>query len=119
MDKFPGMLGLSSRRHDDTTTVVVTGEVDIATTAQLQAYAEKALGHAPARVVLEMSGVSFFAAAGLNVLAALERLAAECGVELFLGEVSPAVNRMLHITGLQQRYPSAVPAMHPELPEPR
>lgn len=119
MGEFPGMLGLSSRRRDGTTTVVVAGEVDIATTPQFQAYAEKALAGGSSRVVLEMADVSFFAAAGLRVLDALARSATECGVEFSLGEVSPAVYRLIRITGQHERYPSAVPSTPPKLAEPR
>jgi len=94
-----GTLYLSSQKQDGTTTVTVTGEVDIATASQLRDYAEEALRPAPRRLVIDMGGVSFFAAAGISVLSALADSAAGHGTELLLGEVSPAVTRVLLAVG--------------------
>jgi anti-sigma B factor antagonist len=102
-----GTLHLSSRRLNGTATVIVVGELDIATVGQLNAYVHRALAAAPRRLILNMSGVTFIASAGLGVLAELADSAAGCGAELLLGEVSPAVTRLLEIFGMAERYRSA------------
>jgi stage II sporulation protein AA (anti-sigma F factor antagonist) len=102
-----GTLYLTSQRWNDTTTVTVAGELDISTADQLQAYAEEALRSAPRRLVLDLSGVSFFSAAGITVLSALVDSAAADGTELLLGEVSSAVTRVLGTLGMAGHYPSA------------
>ena len=102
-----GTLYLASQRRNDTTTVTVAGELDISTAGQLQAYAEEALRSAPRRLVLDLSGVSFFSAAGVTVLTELVDSAAAYGTDLLLGEVSPAVTRVLRALGMAGQYPLA------------
>jgi anti-sigma B factor antagonist len=102
-----GTLRLSSRRRNGTATVIVVGELDIATADQLLAYVQKVLDLAPRQLILDMTGVSFIAAAGLGVLAVLAGSAAGYGAEFLLGEVSPAVARLLKVAGMAERYPSA------------
>ena len=102
------LLRLSSLRCDATTTVLVTGELDIATTGQMHAYVEYVLGEpGTTRVILDMRGVSFIAAAGIGLLTELRNTAALRGTELLLGEVSPVVARLLALVGLAGQYPSA------------
>jgi anti-sigma B factor antagonist len=103
----PGTLHLSSQRRNGTTTVAVAGELDIATADQLLAHAQNALDLAPRRLILDMSGVTFIAAAGIGVLVVVAGSAAVCGAEFLLGEVSPAVTRLLKIAGMAECYPSA------------
>jgi anti-sigma B factor antagonist len=88
---------------------MVSGELDIATTGPLRAHFEQVLAQArPARIILDMRGVSFIAAAGIGLLAELRNTAALHGVELLLGDRSPAVTRLLKLVGLAGQYPSAV-----------
>jgi anti-sigma B factor antagonist len=103
----PGTLHLSHQGRNGTTTVTVAGELDIATAGQLLAYAQHALDLAPRRLILDMSGVTFIAAAGIGVLVVLGGSAAGCGTEFLLGELSPAVTRLLKIARMAECYPSA------------
>jgi anti-sigma B factor antagonist len=101
-------LRLSSLRCDATTTVLVTGELDIATTGQMHAFVEYVLGEPGiTRIILDMRGVTFIVAAGIGLLAELRNTAALRGTELLLGEVSPVVTRLLALVGLAGQYPSA------------
>ena len=102
-----GTLYLTSQRWNGTTTVTVAGELDVSTADQLQVYAEEALRSAPRLLVLDLSGVSFFSAAGVTVLTALVDSAATYGTDLLLGEVSSAVNRVLRVLGMAGHYPLA------------
>lgn len=105
----PGRLRLAAHRWDDVVTVTVAGELDVATAGQLRAYAEEALQSDIRELVLDLAGVSFIAAAGLGVLVALSASAARRDAKLCLGEVSPAVERLLRITGMDGRFPLAPP----------
>jgi len=99
-------LCLSRRRRDGTTWVLVSGELDIATTGQLRAYVEQALAEpGTGRLILDMRGVSFIAAAGVGLLAELRDTAARREVELLLGDLSPVVTRLLTLVGLAGQYP--------------
>ncbi|HXL89966.1 MAG TPA: STAS domain-containing protein [Streptosporangiaceae bacterium] len=101
-------LRLSSLSCEGTTTVLVSGELDIATTGQVRAYVERALGESgTTRVILDMRGITFIAAAGIGLLAELRNTAALCGTELLLGDLSPVVIRLLALVGLAGQYPLA------------
>lgn len=102
----PVGLALSSRLNDDTMTVIVTGELDIATAGHLRTHVQEILHGGATRVILEMTGVSFIAAAGLSVLVALADSATAYDTMLQLGRVSPTVTRVLEITGLDERFPT-------------
>ena len=104
----PSSLRLASRKSDSTTTVLVSGELDIATTGQLRAYVEHALAEpGTERIVLDMRGISFIAAAGVGLLAELRNTAVQFGSELLLGDVSPVVTRLLTLVGHAGQHPSA------------
>jgi anti-sigma B factor antagonist len=101
-------LTLSSQTLDGTTTMLVSGELDIATTGQLRARFEQVLtDDKPARIILDMRAVTFIAAAGIGLLSELSDMAARHDSVLLLGEVSPVVTRLLTIVGLAGHYPSA------------
>jgi len=107
-------LGLSTRKCGGTTTVLVSGELDIATTGPLRAYVERALGESgTARIILDMRGISFIAAAGIRLISELGDTAGRHGAELLLGDVSPVVTRLLALVGLAGQYPSATVTSRP------
>ncbi|MFG2002134.1 STAS domain-containing protein [Spirillospora sp. NPDC048911] len=100
-----GVLCLSNHRNGHTVTVTITGELDVATADRLLRHVDRTLRGDVTGVVLDMTEVSFIAAAGLGVLVALAESAAEHDTMLRLGDVSPMVARLLDITGLTQRFP--------------
>jgi anti-anti-sigma factor len=79
-------------------TLIVRGEVDLATAAQLR---EAVLRHLPAArsLRLDLSGVTFMDSSGLHVLIASQRRAAQLGNQLVIYRVSPAVERLLQVSG--------------------
>ncbi len=60
---------------------------------------------APARVELDLSGVTFMNSAGMAVLVQLQRLAAPRGIEVALVDPAPVVVRPLQLSGLWRRFP--------------
>ena len=64
-------LTVSTRRTDDCPVVEVTGELDIATADLLDLHLHDVITrHGPARIVLDLSGLTFCDASGLRVLVA-------------------------------------------------
>jgi anti-sigma B factor antagonist len=96
---------LSVSRAGDTVTVIVVGEVDVATAeplrdcvgAVLASVGERRLAE---RVVVQFDRVSFIDASGLGALVALRRMAHREGTPLTLAGVAPAQWRLLVLTGL-------------------
>jgi anti-sigma B factor antagonist len=86
--------------------VAVTGEVDLSTAAQLERFV---LASIPAQrvpppgLVLDLSGVEFFGAAGIAVLLSAQERIEQVGGWLRLLDVPPIVTRILVVTDLQDR----------------
>jgi anti-sigma B factor antagonist len=78
--------------------LIVRGEVDLATATQLQ---EAVLRHLSAErsLWLDLAGVTFMDSSGLHVLIASQRRAAPLGSPLVIARASPAVERLLQVTG--------------------
>lgn len=98
----PGTLGATWRRdRDGVVTVVVAGEVDLATRDRLAAVLTRALTELrPARLVVDLARVPFMDAAGLGVLMAARRRAERTGVGLAVAHPSPMITLLLRLTGL-------------------
>lgn len=86
------------------TTVYVEGDVDLATAGLLSAAADRALDGAPLRVVVNLSQVTFFSAAGLTVLLRLRERADRAAIDLVLREPSPAVRTVLDIVDAARHF---------------
>ena len=82
--------------------VHVTGEVDMATEAKLRAAVTDAVSTEPAALVLDLTGVTFFASAGLHVLVDVQHEATASGLDLLVAADNRAVLRPLQITGVDQ-----------------
>jgi anti-sigma B factor antagonist len=96
-------LGLSSRQLGSAVLVIdITGELDIATAVQLQAYLVEKTAARPGHVVLGLRGVTFLASCGLGVLVAAHRGGGDIHGKLHLtGAMSNrVVKRVLDVTGL-------------------
>lgn len=75
------------------------GEVDISTADLLTECGLRELSTGPTSLVLDLSGVTFFSAAGLRALLALRDAAAQ-GTQLVLLDPSPSVRLVLELSGL-------------------
>ena len=82
--------------------VRVTGEVDMASEMLLRRHLTEAMAAEPATVVLDLTGVTFFASAGLHVLVDVQHDAAAKGMDLRVVADSRIVLRPLQITGVDQ-----------------
>ncbi len=95
-------LTLGVRPGDDRTVVVVSGEVDVCTEASLQQALLRIMREHGARLLLDVSGVSFMDCAGLRALLTTRRRAELHGGFMRLIAVSRAVRRIIELTGAHE-----------------
>ena len=93
--------------------VVVMGELDVATAWRLRQRVLAATGGGCSRVVLDGKDVTFVDAAGLGALAGMAEERARGGVRLELRNPSPALCRLLALTGVPARLRLAVEPIEP------
>ena len=95
-------LTLDVRRGDDGIVVAVSGEVDVCTEALLQQALLRIMDEHGARLLLDVSGVSFMDCAGLRALLTTRRRAELHGGFIRLIAVSRAVRRIIELTGAHE-----------------
>jgi anti-sigma B factor antagonist len=93
----PAEIGVS-RGSDGGWTVVVRGEVDIATSPVLRAELERLDGDAP--VVIDVTDMTFIDSSGLGVLVEFLKRRRESGTAMTLRGMQEPVRRVFEITGL-------------------
>ena len=90
--------------------VSVTGELDIATAEQAYSYISEVIDGRPARVTVDMSGLTFYDASGLGALARIARHAGQAGRQLMLTSARPSLMKIMRITGLDRAFPELLPS---------
>lgn len=90
-------LAIDVRREAAPTVLSLTGEVDLLTAPQLR---ERLHVVPDGDLVLDLSGVEFFSAAGLRVLHEAHERRQAAGTTMMLTAVPGRINRLLRITGL-------------------
>lgn len=83
---------------------VVHGELDIATASVLEAALAEATGPSTGRIDVDLRGVRFMDAAGLNALIKADNLARRHGGRVRIRGSSSPVSRILNITRLDARF---------------
>ena len=93
--------GFSIETTDEMGSVVVraAGEIDVATAPQIETEL-LALIEKGGNVTLDLGAVSFIDSSGLRALVTARQRAEECSVSFALAGRSPAVDRLLQVTGL-------------------
>src|SRR3712207_6032829 len=81
-------------------TVTVVGEVDLATSTRLNRELDAVLDRAPERLRIDLAGVGFMDTSGIAVLIKARRRAMELDARFTVISTSPAIGRLLEITGL-------------------
>jgi anti-sigma B factor antagonist len=100
-DAYP--LGMANPSRP--TTVRLSGEIDIFTSAALRRQLMSTLCYSTSLLVLDLSQVTFCDAAGLAVLVGIQRRARTMGITLALSAPRPFMSRLLRITGLDRGLP--------------
>ena len=92
----------SSRAADGTCTLVVDGDLDVATAPRLVATFDQALEDRPDHILIDVSRVEFADSSGLAALIRCRRRAVLYRSRLVLDVGEGAVARLLALTRLQQ-----------------
>ena len=80
---------------------LLAGEIDVLTVTKLSTMVNEILADPPARIVLDMAGVTFCDSQGLGTLVVLSRKAQHAQSVLALANVGDFLLRVLDITGLR------------------
>lgn len=86
-------------RQHGLTTVVLTGELDLASGGQLEE-ATQGLVAEGSVLVFDLQGLEFMDSTGIRILGRLKQEADKDGRRFLLGRISGPVRRVLHIAGL-------------------
>lgn len=94
-------------------TVVLDGEIDIATAPAIRRLLMAAIGGGDFHLAVDMSGVTFIGAAGIGVLVAAANRAREGGGSLSLLAPSPQVLLLLDVFHLDAILPAGQHSLDP------
>lgn len=99
------VLRVNSRRFGPTRTVVeLVGEVDMLTAPLLAERLDEHLSEGVGQIVLDLSGLTFLSAGGLNVVVAADNCARDRGVEILLAGCDGIVGRVFEAAGVRNRF---------------
>jgi len=106
-DISDGTLAVRTTVDGDTRTVSLRGELDLANAATAETALSDALAGSEATVTVDMRELEFIDSTGIALLvAALSRNGDKARLK-FIPSESPAVTRVLKLTGLAERLPLA------------
>ncbi|MBU2667760.1 STAS domain-containing protein [Actinoplanes bogorensis] len=94
-------LSITVEHAPDEVTFHLAGEIDVLTVTNLSTLVNETLTDPPARIVLDMAGVTFCDSQGLGTLVVLSRKAQHARSVLSLANVGDFLLRVLDITGLR------------------
>jgi anti-sigma B factor antagonist len=98
-------LGLSTKVESRSVIVAIEGELDIATTNDLQEHVRSAIdAHGP-WLILDMSGLDFMDSSGLNVIINAYRTVRERDGALALAALNERVTKVVRLVGLHRQVP--------------
>ncbi|HUR84486.1 MAG TPA: STAS domain-containing protein [Solirubrobacteraceae bacterium] len=99
----PSGLHVTSRSQGSTEVLSVSGQIDVATQAELAGEIRDALERAPETVVVDLSAVAFFGSGGLSTLLEADGRAKARGCRLVVVPGSGVVRRLLERTKAERR----------------
>ena len=95
-------LQMSVSHREDETVVSLAGQLDLSTADVLSTTINEELRLGPARIVLDLAGLTFCDSLGLGTLVVLSRTARNQQTYLVLRNPSDFFTRMLDVTGVRQ-----------------
>ncbi|WP_330249865.1 STAS domain-containing protein [Nocardia sp. NBC_00565] len=93
-----------SHPRGDVTLIVVAGEIDLCTAPRLRDMLLRAYGSRVSTMVVDLSPVTFFAAAGLTTLIEAQAAAEQAAGRMVLITTVRCVDRVIEITGLSTTF---------------
>lgn len=94
----PAATARARHRHAGHTTITVSGEIDLATAGQLCHACQAAVAAGATHVQLDLSGVIFCDAIGIDTLLALHRATRTRGTRLTCINTPPHLRRLFRLT---------------------
>ncbi|HEX4033675.1 MAG TPA: STAS domain-containing protein [Solirubrobacteraceae bacterium] len=101
-DAIPESFSVAASETEGEQLIAANGELDIATVPVLEEAFERALEAAPARIVVDLAGVTFIDSTGLRMLIRIAERSADGQLEI---RSTPVVDRLLQVTGLLDQLP--------------
>ena len=98
-------LKLAVQDHGDQAMINVGGEIDLATSPQLQAVLVVLVDRGLHQLIIDLEQVSFLDYAGVGMLVDARRRVQEHGGSLRLVRPAPLVRRVLEVTGMTAVFP--------------
>jgi anti-sigma B factor antagonist len=98
-------LKLAVQDHGDHATIQVGGEIDLATSPQLQAVLVDLVDRGLHQLIIDLEQVSFLDCAGIGMLVDARRRVQEQGGSLTLVRPRPFVRQVLALTGMTTVFP--------------
>jgi anti-sigma B factor antagonist len=98
-------LKLAVQDHGDHATIQVGGEIDVATSPQLQAVLVDLVDRGLHQLIIDLEQVSFLDCAGIGMLVDARRRVQEHGGSLKLVRPRPFVRQVLALTGMTTVFP--------------
>jgi anti-sigma B factor antagonist len=95
---------ISVRDDDDSVTVTVEGEVDVATAPAVRDELYRLIESGSKRIVVDLGGMEFIDSTGLGVFVGALKRSREGGGELQLRSLRPAAHKIFDITGLSTAF---------------
>lgn len=102
MSEAPEALDISTEQLDTATVIRIAGEVDLRTSPQLRSAVTERIADKPARVIVELGGVSYMDSSGVGTLVYLKREAERAGCRLVLAGLQPRVRAVFEIAQLDR-----------------
>lgn len=102
-----GQLDVRSCRDGDVHTVALTGEMDLANAAEVERELVRAESTDAARIVVDLTGLTFLDSTGIRLLITAHARSNEDGRRLLLIRPPARVFRVLCIAGVDQLLPFA------------
>lgn len=111
-DSPPSRLAVRTVLGEDRYTLILRGELDLASRAKLERALAQLKLERTRKLVLDLGGVSFMDSSGVHAVMTVKALCAEHGCELLVPSRSAPVQRLFELTGVfaQLRHDGAVPA---------
>ena len=95
--------GVTIERRDSAVHLALSGELDISTAPRLEDDLHRVEAERPELIVLDLRDLSFLDSTGLRLLIMADARAKEDGRRLAIGRANDMVQRVLHITRLDER----------------
>jgi anti-sigma B factor antagonist len=103
------VLSIQAHHEGDRHTLLLAGELDMATAPELEQQAQRLCAQNPSELVLDMTRLEFIDSAGLNAVLKVRDLCAEHTCDFGLTPGARPVQRLFEVTRLIDRLPFREP----------